>query len=125
MRSAAVLAWLPWMVLVISGSVAAVAAGSDTPVLDSGVATTTAQWPSEGVTPTGQPLYHLTGEPGWQNQVIARGAERERIEALPITDRPYRPLHFYGNSVRRRHYRGTALPMPNDVVRTSVGLVRP
>jgi hypothetical protein len=125
MRSAAVQAWLPWMVFVISGSIAGLAAGADTPdVLNLGVAST-AQWSTSPATSAGSSLFHLTGEPSWQNQVIARGAERERIESLPITDRPYRPLHFYGNSVRRRHYRGTAVPMPADVVRTSVGLVRP
>lgn len=55
-------------------------------------------------------------EPKWQGNVIARGEERERIENTPILERPYRPLHFYGNTVRRRHYRGTAVPAPRDVV---------
>jgi hypothetical protein len=54
-------------------------------------------------------------EPGWQGNVIARGAEREKIQNTPILERPYRPLHFYGNTVRRRHYRGTAVPAPRDV----------
>ena len=34
-------------------------------------------------------------EPGWLGVVIARGELREQIEATPILDRPYRPLHFY------------------------------
>ncbi|MCB9922788.1 MAG: hypothetical protein H6822_11440 [Planctomycetaceae bacterium] len=38
--------------------------------------------------------------------VIARGAEREAIKSQHILDRPYRPGHFYGNTVRRRHARG-------------------
>lgn len=58
----------------------------------------------------------LADEPGWQGNVIARGAEREKIQNTPILERPYRPLHFYGNTVRRRHYRGTAVPAPRDVV---------
>jgi hypothetical protein len=45
--------------------------------------------------------------------VIATGAERQQIAATPILDRPYRPLHFYGNTVRRRHHQGRALPAPD------------
>lgn len=37
--------------------------------------------------------------------IIATGKQREQIKAIPITQRPYRPLHFYGNSVRRAHHR--------------------
>ena len=48
-------------------------------------------------------------EPGWSNVVIARGEMRQQIEATPIVNRPYRPLHFYGNAVRRAHYRGSPL----------------
>lgn len=29
---------------------------------------------------------------------------RAKIKAMPLLDRPYRIGHFYGNSVRRRHY---------------------
>jgi len=54
-------------------------------------------------------------EPGWTGSVIKRGAERAAMDALPITERPYRPLHFYGNTVRRLHYRGQALPAPRDL----------
>lgn len=39
--------------------------------------------------------------------IIATGKQREQIKATPITQRPYRPLHFYGNSVRRAHHRRT------------------
>lgn len=49
-------------------------------------------------------------EPGYASKVIVTGAEREKIKSMPITARPYRPLHFYGNTVRRMHYRGTPLP---------------
>ena len=48
-------------------------------------------------------------EPGWSNVIIARGEMRQQIEATPILERPYRPLHFYGNAVRRAHYRGSPL----------------
>ena len=51
-------------------------------------------------------------EPGWSPVIIATGPYRKQIEATPIEQRPYRPLHFYGNSVRRLHYRGTVLPVP-------------
>ena len=62
-------------------------------------------------------------EPKWQGNVIARGAERAKIESTPILERPYRPLHFYGNTVRRRHYRGTALPAPKDLTGASSALL--
>ncbi len=48
-------------------------------------------------------------EPGRLNVIIARGELRQQIESTPILQRPYRPLHFYGNAVRRRYYRGSAL----------------
>ena len=38
-------------------------------------------------------------------RVIVVGEAREQLKAVPITKRPYRPLHVYGNSVRRRHQR--------------------
>ena len=54
-------------------------------------------------------------EPGWSPVIIATGAYRDKIRATPIERRPYRPFHFYGNAVRRRYYRGTALPLPRDL----------
>ncbi len=42
---------------------------------------------------------------GWSPRIIATGEFKEKIEATPIELRPNRPLHFYGNTVRRRHYR--------------------
>ena len=48
-------------------------------------------------------------EPGWSRVIIARGEMRRQIEATSILERPYRPLHFYGNAVRRAHYRGSPL----------------
>jgi hypothetical protein len=62
-------------------------------------------------------------EPGWSGQVIAFGQQREQIRSTPIEQRPYRPLHFYGNAVRRAHYHGSVLPRPADLVRGSSALV--
>ena len=62
-------------------------------------------------------------EPGWLGVVIARGELREQIEATPILDRPYRPLHIYGNTVRRSYYRTSAVPRPRDVVSGAGALV--
>lgn len=44
------------------------------------------------------------GSPGFDPRVITFGATRQRIQNTPIEQRPYRPLHFYGNTVRRRHH---------------------
>lgn len=62
-------------------------------------------------------------EPGWWGVVIARGEQQVRIEQTPVLRRPYRPLHFYGNTVRRRYYRGTAAPRPRDFLRGSAALI--
>lgn len=56
------------------------------------------------------------GEPSWTYGIVRTGQEREAIKSLPMTQRPYRPLHFYGNSVRRLYYRGTVIPAPRDVL---------
>ncbi|TWU56508.1 hypothetical protein Poly51_24190 [Rubripirellula tenax] len=66
-------------------------------------------------------------EPGWSPVIIARGEYRQQIESMPIELRPYRPLHFYGNTVRRNHYHGTPLPLPRtSPVRTSsIGVIGP
>ena len=54
-------------------------------------------------------------EPGWLPQVVVAGPARERIRAIPVVNRPYRPLHFYGNTARRIHYRGHILPRRSDL----------
>jgi hypothetical protein len=64
-------------------------------------------------------------EPGWTGPVLARGPLREEIESTPIEYRAYRPFHFYGNTIRRRYYRGTAVPSPRDVLQGGSVLVRP
>ncbi len=66
-------------------------------------------------------------EPGWSPVIIATGEYRQQIESMPIEMRPYRPLHFYGNTVRRNYYRGTPIPTPRAEVRTmsrSSGFIR-
>jgi hypothetical protein len=47
---------------------------------------------------------------GFDPRIVAFGEAREEIKSTPIEKRPYRPLHVYGNTVRRRHYRGDAQP---------------
>ena len=42
---------------------------------------------------------------GFDPRVIVFGAEREQIKSTPIQQRPNRPLHVYGNTVRRRQGR--------------------
>jgi len=43
---------------------------------------------------------------GFDPRIIAFGEAREQIKSTPMLDRPYRPLHVYGNTARRRHNRG-------------------
>ena len=59
------------------------------------------------------------GEPGWERGVIRFGQERRKIRNTHILHRPYRPLHVYGNTVRRLHYHGRLLPVPGDITRDS------
>ncbi len=47
---------------------------------------------------------------GFDSRIIVFGEERERIQNTPIEQRPNRPLHFYGNSVRRRGTRTVSQP---------------
>jgi hypothetical protein len=47
-------------------------------------------------------------EPGLAAPIIARGATREQIQSTPLLERPNRPLHVYGNTVRRRYHRSSA-----------------
>lgn len=56
-------------------------------------------------------------EPGWSSDVVVTGPTRQRIQSTPIVHRPYRPFHIYGNTIRRLHYRGSAVPTRQDVQR--------
>ncbi len=64
-----------------------------------------------------------SNEPGWLGVVVARGELKQWIDSTPIVDRPNRPFHFYGNTVRRQYYRGTAAPRPGDLVKGGAALV--
>lgn len=64
----------------------------------------------------------IAQEPGWTSRVLKLGDDREISEQTPILDRPYRPLHFYGNAVRRNHYRGNPWPLPRDILITTAFL---
>jgi hypothetical protein len=55
--------------------------------------------------------------------VLAQGEQQRLIDATPILERPYRPFHFYGNTVRRQYYRGTPLPAPRDFVDGAAALL--
>jgi len=61
-----------------------------------------------------QAAYASAGEPGWASQVLVSPPVRAQVESTPIPLRPYRPFHFYGNTVRRIHYRGTPIPSASD-----------
>jgi hypothetical protein len=43
---------------------------------------------------------------GFNPGVVTFGETRQQLQATPVLERPYRPLHVYGNTVRRRHSRG-------------------
>ena len=51
-------------------------------------------------------------EPTWYPYVVARGPDRIAIQNTPMHQRPYRPMHFYGNAVRRSYQRN-ATPQRN------------
>lgn len=57
------------------------------------------------------PLPLEAASTGFDPRVVTFGETREQIKSTPITQRPNRPLHVYGNTVRRRHQRG-AIPAP-------------
>ncbi len=57
-------------------------------------------------------------EPGWSPHVVLPNTKRDKIQSKEIIHRPYRPLHFYGNTVRRRYHRGVARPTTNDLQTT-------
>lgn len=44
---------------------------------------------------------------GFDPRIVTFGAERDQLKSIPIENRPNRPLHVYGNTVRRRQSRGS------------------
>lgn len=63
-------------------------------------------------------------EPGWTSGVIKVGNDRTQSRNTHILHRPYRPLHFYGNTVRRMHYKNRMLPSLQEL-RTTVQMLSP
>jgi len=61
------------------------------------------------------------GGTGFDPRPIVVGPARQQIKSLPIESRPNRPLHVYGNSVRRRHHRDAprrvSVEVPGDPAR--------
>jgi hypothetical protein len=49
---------------------------------------------------------------GFDPRIVTFGDAREQIKSTPITERPNRPLHVYGNTVRRRQDRAVS-PAPD------------
>jgi len=66
----------------------------------------------------------VRAQDNWYPHVIARGSDREAIKQLPIESRPNRPLHFYGNTVRRRIQRANPGPASRDLFRPNNSLIR-
>lgn len=62
----------------------------------------------------------ISSQPGWSPVIVATGNYRQQLQATPIEYRPNRPLHIYGNTVRRRHHQGNYLPAPRRVLPFSV-----
>lgn len=61
--------------------------------------------PADAVAPVA-----VAAQNGFDPRIIAVGEARDQIKSKPIEQRPNRPLHVYGNTVRRRHSRGHASP---------------
>jgi hypothetical protein len=59
-------------------------------------------------------------EPGWSGAVLPIDPEAQQIRQQPILERPNRPGHVYGNTVRRIYYRGNPLPLPRDFAGATV-----
>ena len=61
-------------------------------------------------------IVRRSAEPAWAPNIIATPVQRYQLSQMPIQSRPYRPLHIYGNTIRRSYYRGNPLPMPRDIL---------
>ena len=75
------------------------------------------------IAPLANPATAAPPEPGWAKQIVPTGQERAIIKSTPIELRPYRPFHFYGNTVRRLHYRGNPIPAPRDIISTATVVI--
>lgn len=63
-------------------------------------------------------------EPSWTANVVTPPHLRRAVAATPIEQRPYRPFHVYGNTVRRLYYHDRLLPTPWELAHASRVLVR-
>ena len=67
--------------------------------------------------------------PGWSPVIVPTGAYRQQLRQTPIHLRPNRPLHFYGNRVRRNYARRGGVPFygssPMTAPPTVRGVIRP
>ena len=50
----------------------------------------------------------------WQMRVMPLRIQSPQQHHQNILNRPNRPGHIYGNTVRNMHYRGTPLPTPTN-----------
>ena len=75
--------------------------------------------------PTLQDQTNVGKEPSWRGNVLYFGEDRVTNEATPILERPYRPFHFYGNTVRRQHYRNSPWPQLQDFNEMTNALLGP
>ena len=73
---------------------------------------------------TGTSSVPAFAQTGFDPRVIVFGDEREKIENTPIEQRPNRPLHFYGNTVRRRKYRTVSSQAVHDQAVKRISQVR-
>lgn len=53
-------------------------------------------------------------ETQWSGAINPLSPEAQEIRRKPILERPDRPGHIYGNTVRRMHRRGNPLPLQRD-----------
>lgn len=61
-------------------------------------------YPPATYTSGGYYVQQTTSYPNYYPYVVARAGDRAVIQSTPIEYRPNRPLHFYGNMVRRNYY---------------------
>ena len=56
---------------------------------------------------TAAAAFAADASPNVSMRIITFGETRQQLQSTPIEQRPYRPLHFYGNRVRRQNNRGS------------------
>lgn len=71
--------------------------------------------------PVPHPSVTTPNATGYYPFVIARPQDRQVIRSMPIEQRPTRPMHFYGNRVRKSYSVGPT----NRLMRTSRPIASP